>query len=246
MDNQLIARLPAHARAGLLARCELVELKQGDVLHRPGEAWSSVLFPRGCLISLLTQLDQVRELEVALVGLHGVVGHTEELPACNGSLLSVVQTSGAAWRVSLRQLRGVADRHHAVRKALTAQVHLLLAQSARAVGCVHFHRLEQRLARWLLLSQEWSDAHPLQFTHEFAARMLGVRRVGVTQAAFCFQRQGLLTYRRGQIEILDAQGLRGSACSCYQLDSSMAGGHHRTLRVTQDTPHRVQDRGQAA
>lgn len=222
MDNQLIACLPAHARAGLLARCELVELKQGDVLHRPGEAWNSVLFPRGCLISLLTQLDQVRELEVALVGLHGVVGHTGEPHAYNGSLLSVVQTSGAAWRVNLRQLRGVADRHHAVREALAAQVHVLLAQSARAAGCVHFHRLEQRLARWLLLSQEWSDAQPLRLTHEFAARMLGVRRVGVTQAALCFQRQGLLTYRRGQIEILDAQGLRGSACSCYQLDSSVA------------------------
>lgn len=240
MENQLIACLPPHARAGLLARCEPVELKQGDVLYGPGEGWSSVLFPRGCLISLLAQMDQVRELEVALVGFHGAVGHTLEPEAYHGSLLSVVQTSGPAWRVNVQQLRGVAARHHAVREAMTAEVHMLLAQLVRAAGCVHFHRLEQRLARWLLLSKEWSDAESLQLTHEFAARMLGVRRVGVTEAAQCFQRQGLLTYRRGRIAILDLQGLRANACSCYQLDRSMAGRHTQIAYAARGTLHAIQ------
>jgi CRP-like cAMP-binding protein len=93
-----------------------------------------------------------------------------------------------------------------------------LAQQAGAAGCLRFHLIGQRLARWLLMSQDRAQSDSFHVTHEFLAYMLGMRRVGVTAAASTMQKEGLIEYHRGKLKVLDRAGLEAAACGCYAVD----------------------------
>ena len=108
----------------------------------------------------------------------------------------------------------------ALRSTIDRYIYVLFAQHARSAACLRFHRIEQRLARWLLMSQDRAHADEFMVTQEFMAYMLGVRRVGVTEAAGALQRQMLIAYDRGQMKIVDRAGLERAACSCYASDQS--------------------------
>jgi len=214
--NLLLAALPENEYERLLAVLEPVTLRYGEVLHEPGEQLRHVYFPGDCLVSLLTVVEGHRALEVGLVGREGMVGSRLALGGTTASERALVQATGTAVRIKsacfLRELR----RSAALQRAVWRFTDALMIQVTRTAACNRFHMVEERLARWLLMTRERLPSANFYLTQEFLADMLGVRRVGVTAAASALQGRKLIRYRRGTVTILDQQGLEAASCSCYR------------------------------
>jgi CRP-like cAMP-binding protein len=214
--NALIAPLPRADQGRFLASCEHVELVSADVLCEPGDRIRHAYFPVRGLISLQTPGDRRTSLEVGLVGSEGMLGLTLLLGIDVSPWRARVQSSGGAIRMDAARFRQELVRGDALRWALNRYLYVTIAQLSQTVACTHFHVLEARLARWLLMIQDRAHADEFHATHELLARMLGVRRVGVTKAAGVLQRQELIRYRRGKITVLARDGLEAASCGCYR------------------------------
>jgi CRP-like cAMP-binding protein len=214
--NRLLAALPAREYELLLSGLEPVRLTYGEVLYEPGERMRHVYFPSDCLVSLLTVVEGHRALEVGLVGREGMVGSRLALGIDTSSVRALVQGSGTAVRMTSARFLQEFRRSPALQRALFRFTDALMLQITQTAACNRFHVVEARLARWLLMTRERLPSGEFHLTHGFLADMLGVRRVGVTSAAGALQRQKLIRYQRGNITILDQQGLQAAACSCYR------------------------------
>lgn len=217
-ENHLIERLPRGDRHHLLAHCEPVQLDLSDVLCEAGALTRFVYFPVDGFISLVTHADGQPAVEVGMVGREGMLGSQLALGVTVVPVHALVQGAGLAWRIGSRDFRSELERSVALQRDLNRYLYVLMAQQATSAGCLRFHGIGPRLARWLLMSQDRAHADRFRVTHEFIAFMLGVRRVGITQAAGLLQRRGLITYHRGQVTVLDRTGLEAAACSCYGAD----------------------------
>ncbi|WP_371287229.1 Crp/Fnr family transcriptional regulator [Variovorax sp. NFACC27] len=189
-----------------------------DVLCTPGERTRYAYFPTEGFISLLTLTGGSPELEVGMVGREGMLGVQMVLGVGMTPLRAVVQGSGKAWRIDARAFRKELERSPALRRVLNRYLYVLMDQLTTSAGCLRFHQIGPRLARWLLMSQDRAQADSFRVTHEFLAYMLGVRRVGITVAANALQHSGLIAYHRGDITVLDRGGLETAACGCYASD----------------------------
>jgi CRP-like cAMP-binding protein len=216
--NHLIELLPRPARRRLLALCEPAELVLSQTLCEPGAPTQHVYFPTEGFISLLALTDVDAALEVGMVGREGMLGVQLVLDVETVPLRALVQGLGHSWRIGRAPFRAELARSLALQRVLQRYVYVLMSQLAAAAGCLRFHLISQRLARWLLMSQDRAQVDSFRVTHEFLAYMLGVRRVGITGAAGALQRAGLIEYRRGQLTVLDRPGLEAAACSCYAAD----------------------------
>ena len=217
-DNHLIELLPRADRKRLLALCEPVDLVLSDILCLPGQQSRHVWFPRSGFISLIAAIDERPSLEVGMVGREGMLGTELALGCEHVPLQALVQGPGSAWRIGARAFRGELARSPALQRGLNRYIYVLMAQLSGAAACLRFHQIGPRLARWLLMSQDRAQSEQFHVTQEFLAYMLGVRRVGVTTAASALQRQGLITYRRGEMTVMNRRGLEAAACSCYAVD----------------------------
>ena len=214
-ENHLIEMLPRADRQRLLSCSETVDLVLGEVLCERGAPIEHVYFPVQGFISLLTQVDHHASLEVGLVGREGMFGAELALGMLQSPLRALVQGSGSAWRVDSVAFRRELAHSTALREVLQRYLRVVLVQMMSSAACLRFHLIQQRLARWLLMSADRAHAAQFHVTHEFLASMLGVRRVGITVAASTLQRDGLITYRRGEVTLLNRKGLEAVACSCY-------------------------------
>ncbi len=131
---------------------------------------------------------------------------------------AVVQGAGTALRIGAANFRRELKRSVALRSLLNRYVSVLLIQLAQTASCISAHLVKQRLARWLLMSHDRAHADTFSVTHAFLAGMLGVRRVGVTEAAGALQSRQLIRYARGRVKIVDRHGLEAAACGCYAID----------------------------
>jgi len=217
-DNHLIELLPRADRKRLLALCEPVDLVLSDILCLPGQQSRHVWFPRSGFISLIAAIDERPSLEVGMVGREGMLGTELALGCEHVPLQALVQGPGSAWRIGGSAFRGELARSPALQRGLNRYIYVLMAQLSGAAACLRFHQIGPRLARWLLMSQDRAQSEQFHVTQEFLAYMLGVRRVGVTTAASALQRQGLITYRRGEMTVMNRRGLEAAACSCYAVD----------------------------
>lgn len=217
-QNRLIESLPGSSRSRLLAICEPVELAMGEILGEVGTPTRYVYFPTVGFISLVAAVEGRPTLEVGMVGREGMLGTQLVLGVEDAPLHAVVQGAGAAWRVGASGFSRELKRDAALRSGLNRYVYVTMAQFASSAFCLRFHQIGQRLARWLLMTQDRAGSDSFHITHEFLAYMLGVRRVGITTAASVLQRQGLIQYRRGEIQVLNRRGLKAAACSCYAAD----------------------------
>jgi len=202
----------------VLARCEPVELAFSSVLVNPGEALHHVYFPTTSFISLVTPMGGKSILEVALAGNEGMFGVPAALGVASSNMRALVQGKGQALRMGTAAFRRQLATSAALDKGVKRYIHVLMTQLAQAAGCNRFHVVEQRLARWLLMTADRAHSPSFHITHEFLAFMLGVRRVGITKAATALQRRKLIAYSRGEVAILDRAGLEAASCTCYQID----------------------------
>jgi hypothetical protein len=216
--NRLLDRLSRKDSARMLERCEMVELKFPDVLAEPGDTMRHVYFPTDSFISLVSAVGTNDNLEVALAGNEGVYGVPVALGVATSPVHALVQGSGPAWRIGAAEFRKELERSTGLRSCIIRYIYVLMSQLIQTAGCNRFHVVEQRVARWLLMTADRAHAPTFRITHEFLAYMLGVRRVGITEAASALQRRGLIGYTRGVVTIVDRAGLERAACNCYRSD----------------------------
>jgi CRP-like cAMP-binding protein len=219
-SNRLLAKLPVRYRDEFVAACESVELKFEDALVRPGEQLQHVYFPLRGFISQIIPVDR-SSIEVGLIGNEGMLGVPLALGVPKSSMTSVVQGQGEALRMSSRVFRGEFDRNAPLRQEVNRYAVVVMSQMARNAGCNRFHVVESRLARWLVMTADRAHSNTFSITQAFLASMLGVRRVGVTVAAGNLQARGLIRSMRAKVEIVDPDGLRAAACSCYRADIAL-------------------------
>jgi CRP-like cAMP-binding protein len=224
IENSLLAAVPRKAYQRLLAALEPVELTFGEVLYEPGNTIRHVYFPGSSLVSLLTLADGHLALEVGLIGREGMVGIPLVLGHRVSPVRALVQGSGAAMRMAAAVFRREFRYSPQLQRELYRYTYTLMAQISQTAACNRFHVVEQRLARWLLMTHDRVKADRFRMTHEFLGHMLGVRRVGVTKAAQALQVRGLIRYSRGDIIVLDRKGLEAAACQCYEVVRDMHDG----------------------
>lgn len=216
LANQVLASLPSKSYQRLRPHLEPVILSFGQILYEPGETIRQVYFPIDCLISLLTEVDKGRTMEVGMVGSEGMAGMPIVLGVDVSGVRTLVPLGGKALRMSSMAFRVAFDRDQPLQQALFRYTHALMAQISQTAACNRFHAAEARLARWLLMSRERVGSDSFHLKQEFIAQMLGLRREGVTGAASALRRRKLISYGRGNIRILDVRGLKALTCSCYQ------------------------------
>jgi CRP-like cAMP-binding protein len=215
--NRLLAALPGKEYRRLRSHLEEVTLPFGDILYEPGEIIRHVYFPNHGIVSLLSIVEERSTLEVGVVGNEGMVGVSVFLGASASLNRALVQGAGTAMKMKAEAL------HKHVRKAgslgglLLRYTHSLLAQISQTAACNRFHKVDARLARWLLMTRDRLQSDEFRLTQEFLSDMLGVRREGVTSAARALQQEKLIRYVRGQITILNRAGLQAASCRCYEI-----------------------------
>lgn len=215
ITNHLLSCLSQHQHQWFLANSKPVKLVFGEVLGAAGDSIEYVYFPVTGFISLLVAVVDAPSIEMGLIGSEGMLGATLALGNNHAPMQSLVQGAGTALRMDALLFRQRLESSSTLRQLIHSYLYVLLVQLAQTGACNCFHEVQQRLARWLLMSHDRAHSKHFRLTHDFLATMLGVRRSAVTIAAGALQHKGLISYRRGQINILSREGLENTSCGCY-------------------------------
>ena len=215
IHNEILRDLLPKESDKLLPKLEFVRLKLHQVLHEAGETLKSGYFCNSGMFSVLTVTPDGRNVEVGLIGKEGFAG----IPLIAGFRTShtrvVVQAEGTAFRVDASVLRTALSECPKLERELLRYSQLMAMQVEQIATCNRLHGVDERLARWLLMSADRVGSDALPLTQEFLAQMLGSTRSTVTISAGTLQKAGLIAYRRGAVHILDRSSLEAAACDCY-------------------------------
>ena len=215
--NAILADLDPKESARLRDASEEVLLERGDVIAEAGVRPPYVYFPVEGVLSLVGTTSGGATVEVAVVGREGVASISAVLGEHWLPFRVVTQVPGRAIRVSTDIVSEVVGQCGSLHRRMLAHTQQLIAQVAQSAVCNRFHTAKQRLARWLLMTADRSDASALPLTHEFISHMVGGPRSAVTEAASELRESGAIAYRRGLITISSVERLREQACECYAV-----------------------------
>ena len=215
--NRILRALPLPEYDRLIAELRPVRLHLRDTLIEPNAEIANVWFVREGVGSMVATEQEGGQIEVGTIGNEGFVG----LPLLHGvdqmPYQVIVQVEGDAWKMRADAFRRIVDERPAVRHLCLRYAQYFSNQMAQSVACNRLHTVEERCARWVLMTHDRVDGDRFELTQEFLAVMLGVRRAGVSVAMGVLQRAKILTYIRGRITILDRAALESGACDCYRI-----------------------------
>ena len=214
-SNLLLASLSASDAAALKPHLRPVDLEHEKVLFEAGHEVKTIYFPTGAIVSLVVSLSTGEMVEAGMVGKDGVVGAAAALGGNIPINRGIVQLAGSALTCPVDALSGAAFQSRSLLSALVRHEQTVYAQACQSAACMAAHDVEARLCRWLLRARDLADSDSLQFTQEFLAEMLGVKRTSVTLHARTLQQAGMIKYSRGKIQITDLEAMHDTVCECY-------------------------------
>jgi CRP-like cAMP-binding protein len=217
VENEILLALPRAESEAVLPKLEFVRLKLHQVIHEAGETLKSAYFCNSGMFSVLNVMPDGKSVEVGLIGKEGFSGTPLVAGFRTAHTRTVVQAEANAFRVDADALRELLPKTPKLERALNRHGQLLAVQVTQIAACNRLHEVNERLARWLLMTQDRVGSEHLPLTQEFLAQMLGTRRSSVTVSAGTLQKAGLISYSRGNVTILDRRNLEAAACDCYGL-----------------------------
>lgn len=235
-QNHLLAALPTAEFERLVAHLELVPMALGEVLYEPSVQMRHAYFPTTAIVSLHYVMASGASAEAAGVGNEGVVGISLFMGGDTTPSSAVVQIAGYAYRLEAGLLKEEFNRAGLMQRLLLRYTQALITQMSQTAACNRHHSLEQQLCRWLLLTLDRMSSREFIVTQELVAKMLGVRREGITEAAGKLQDAGFIRYRRGHIAVLDRSGLEARTCECYAVVRKELIRLLSDVRYRQDVP----------
>jgi len=216
-QNHLLAALPPEIQSRLFPYLELVRLPLRAILYESGSAMRHVYFPTDSIVSLQYSMENGASTAISVVGNEGLLGITLFMGGESTPSRSLVQSAGYAYRLPRRRVKDEFDRHGRLLFLMLRYTQALITQISQTAVCNRQHSIDQQLCRWLLLSLDRLPDNHLTMTQEFISNMLGVRREGVTKAAYKLQGLGVISYGRGLIKVLDRSKLEALSCECYAV-----------------------------
>jgi CRP-like cAMP-binding protein len=216
-SNQLLGALEVTSRNRIDPHLERITLKLGALVCEAGGLLKHAYFPEGSVLSLLTVLENGSAIETANIGREGAFGLFAAMYSRVSFNRCIVQLEGRMVRCPIQLLQFEFKNSEHVRNLFVSYSETLLSQVQQTVACNTTHTTEERMCRWLLMMHDRAEGESLMYTHEFLANILGANRKSVTLAAQSMQTAGLISYRRGTIQVLDRPGLEKATCECYAI-----------------------------
>ncbi len=216
-SNRLLGALETVSRNRIDPYLEPIRPKLGVIVCEAGGLLKHAYFPRGTVLSLLTVLENGSAIETANIGREGAFGLFAAMYSRVSFNRCLVQLEGDIVRCPIELLQSEFERSEYVRDLFVSYSETLLSQVQQSVACNAMHSTEERMCRWLLMMHDRAEGEALPYTHEFLSHMLGANRKSVTLAARSLQTTGLISYRRGKIQVLDRPGLEKASCECYAV-----------------------------
>lgn len=213
--NALLTAMSPTARAAIVNAATHEVIAAAAELCAAGAPIEVVYFPTSGYISLLTGTEATASLEIGMAGDEGMFGATLLLGVLHSPFRAMVQSVGSAYCLPAGRFMTLVEAHPTLRSVLERYLYISIAQIAQAAACNRSHAVSARVARWMLMTHDRVRENHFCMTHSFLADMLGVRRAGVSQAAMVLQRKGLIAYARGQVTVINREGLLAEACGCY-------------------------------
>ncbi len=215
--NRLLSLLSPRDCARLRPYLHRISLEYRQSLYRANARIGFVYFIETGVGSLVNTMANGQAAEVGTIGNEGLVGLPIVFGDDRAPTSVYVQVPGAGLRMKATLFASELARSASMRTVMLRYAHAFFNQVAQSAACNHFHSLEQRCCRWLLMTHDRMQSDEFLLTQEFLAMMLGVRRTGVTAAAGALQRAGLIRYKRGNVSIIDRRGLKRRSCECYEI-----------------------------
>jgi CRP-like cAMP-binding protein len=222
IKSQFLAAMGDEAFTNLRPHMEIASFKVGEVLHLHGDAVRYIYFPLNACVSIITTVQEGRGVEVAIIGSEGFVGLWAALGSKADWHQAVVQIPGDCLKLQVELFLAELKRSNSLLKQVHRYTRYLMAEISQTAACNRLHRLEQRLARWLLITHDHVKTDEFVETHEFLSHMLGSDRSEVTLAAGILRKSGLISYARGKVKIRDRKRLEEVCCDCYRIYANEA------------------------
>lgn len=219
-QNQILASLPANDYARILPHLEPFEMPAGLTISAAGDSDKYLYFPGSCIISLIHNLENGASSEIGIVGNEGMIGISIYMGGESMPSSTEVQSAGHAYRLSRKIMKREFALGGKLQRISLLYTQALIAQTSQIAVCNQHHSLDQQLCRWLLMNVDRRHEDKLVITQGVIAKLLGVTRESVNLSASSLQKDGLISYSRGQVKVLNRTQLEGRVCECYSAVKS--------------------------